>query len=239
VRPIGTFAGNCQRHASQPAGFNRQVDALIGNESGHNQRRSLGSLRAGPEETRVDGRVHHCGLAIIVSGDPARNIMRNSDIAVYARCRVPVPSRERRHRRPHQPAPQPPDSVRPEVRIELIPRVADGRQAITKMARMTGTDNRLRATVAEADDRVEVIEVELLDSRGEQRKILPVVARDQRQVLDERHPRMQPLDGWRDRTRRVHKGEERRRGEAFAQDLEGLLSAPHAGEPIVHERQAH
>ena len=55
----------------------------------------------GMKELGVDGRIHHGRLAIIVSADPARNIMRDSDIAVRAARRVAVPARQPRHHRPH------------------------------------------------------------------------------------------------------------------------------------------
>ena len=61
-----------------------------------------GTACIGMEKVSVDRRIHHSRLAIIVSADPARNIMRNSDIAVRAGRRLAVPPRQPVHHQPHQ-----------------------------------------------------------------------------------------------------------------------------------------
>ena len=60
------------------------VDTLVGNESRHDERVSLRALAVRMVKNGIDRRIHNCGLAIIVSADPARNMMRDSDIAVRA-----------------------------------------------------------------------------------------------------------------------------------------------------------
>src|SRR5262249_62325765 len=134
----------------------------------------------------VDGRIHDCGLAIIVSGDPARNMMRDSNIAVRATGRAAVPPRQLRHGWTHHHATEPPDSLGSEVRVELIPGVAHRRQTVAEMDGASRPNDRFGAAVAHADDDVEPVEVELLDGRREERQIVPVVLRYPRQSLDER-----------------------------------------------------
>ena len=104
------------------AGVNGDVDALVGHERRHDEREPLGRGRIGMEELGVDGRIHHSRLAIIVSADPARNIMRDSDIAVRAVRRVAVPARQPRHHRPHQPRCRAGPAVRGRSRRRTGPR---------------------------------------------------------------------------------------------------------------------
>ena len=92
---LGPAADDAQRDAGLPAGVDGHVDPLVGNQRRHHQRRRRrhGGVRA--EEVGVDGRIDHGRLAIIVSPDPARNVLRVREIAVH-----PV----RRARRPTGPA---------------------------------------------------------------------------------------------------------------------------------------
>ncbi len=159
------------------AGVNRDIDTFVGDECRHDQREPLGWGRIGMEKIGVDGRIHHSRLAIIVSADPARNIMRDSDIAVRAVGRVAIPSRQPRHHRPHQPRCRAgPSRSRAEVGVELIPGVAHRRQAIAEMGHAPGTHDRLRAAVADADHEIEAVEGELLDRRREERQVVAIAA---------------------------------------------------------------
>src|SRR5215470_20107540 len=120
---------------------------------------------------RVDGRVDHCRIPIIVSPDPTRNVMRYRDIAVCAARGVTVPSRHPRHDTTHHRTRCPAHSLRSEIGIELVPRVTHWRKAIAKMPRAAWPDDRFGAAVAHADDEIETVEVELLDGRRKQRQV--------------------------------------------------------------------
>ena len=132
-RTLGAVADDRQRHACAPACRNRDVDALVRHERRHDERKSVGSLSIWVKEIGVDRRIDHSGFAIIVSADPARNIVRDSDIAVGAAGGVAIPARQPRHHRPHHGARDPPDSFGTEIGVELTPRVAHGGQAVAEV----------------------------------------------------------------------------------------------------------
>ena len=133
---LGAVADDLQRHAGA-AGRPRSPRRSACRARGPTRRarKSLAAVDAvGVEEVGVDGRIHDSRLAIIVSADPARNIMRNSDIAVDAARRVAVPPRQPRHDAAASRAlPAAPDPLRPEVGVELIPGVAHRRQAVAEV----------------------------------------------------------------------------------------------------------
>jgi len=81
---IGPGADNLQWHVGKPAGVNGQINAFIGDERRHHKSISLGSRRIGPEKLSIDRRIYHSRLAIIVSADSARNMLRIRDISVHA-----------------------------------------------------------------------------------------------------------------------------------------------------------
>ena len=91
-RTLGTVADNQQRHLGARARVDGEVDALVGDERRDNE--GIPFRRAGVRtiEVSIDRRIHNCGLAIIVSADPARNIMRDSHIAVHPVGGVAVPA---------------------------------------------------------------------------------------------------------------------------------------------------
>src|SRR5262245_65416831 len=94
------------------------------------------------KELGVDRWVDHNRLAIIVSADPARNIMRDSDIAVRTVCGLAIPPRHPRHDRTHEPAADRPQTLGTEVSVELIPRVAHRGQAVAAMRQPARPDER-------------------------------------------------------------------------------------------------
>ena len=214
ARALGAVADDLQRHAREPARVDGEVDAFVGDQRRHDQRISLGNGRVGMEKIGVDGRIHHSRLAIIVSADPARNIMRDSDIAVTR----PAVSRSQRasraitrrisraRRRPRR------DRARNTRRTG--PRRSASASGSSRCGPRPGRDDRLRDAVAGADDEVEAVEVELLDERREERQALPVVAPDARQPLQRRRVDRQALDGRRDRARHVEQREELGVGES-------------------------
>src|SRR5207237_5967795 len=115
----------------------------------------------------------------IVSADPARNIMRDSDIAVSSGGRVAVPTSQSRHDVAHDEAAGPPEPLRSEIGVELIPCVSHRREAIAEMPRAARSDDGFDAAMAGADDQIETVEIELLDGHREQRQICPVESRDE------------------------------------------------------------
>jgi hypothetical protein len=93
--------------------------------------------------------------------------------------------------------------------------------------------------MAETDDRVEAIEIELLDGQRKEREIVAIEPPDERQMLDERGVRPQAFDRRGNRPADVNQREELGVRKPLAQHFERLLAAAHAGQPVVHERQAH
>ena len=73
-------------------------------------------------ERRLDRGIHDGRLAIIVQRDPPRNILRDSEIAVYAALGRAVPAGHRRHDRPHHPAASPARPARARSRRRTGPR---------------------------------------------------------------------------------------------------------------------
>src|SRR5262249_52183501 len=138
------------------------------------------------KELGVDGWIHDSCLAIIVSAYSARNIMRDSDIAVNAIRSVAVPTRHPRHHRPHHRRGGAPDALRTEVRVELIPRIPHRREAVAHVPDAARVHDRFRAAMTDADDDVEAIEGELLDGGGEQREAMAIEPLHHRQPPDER-----------------------------------------------------
>ena len=121
-RAFGAVADDLQRHPRQSRRRRWRVDALVGDERRHDQRKSLGRRAVRAKNVRVDRGIHDCRLAIIVSADPARNIMRDSHIAVRTAGRVAVPAGHPRHDRPHDAAAQPRRSARARSRRRTGPR---------------------------------------------------------------------------------------------------------------------
>ena len=120
---LRAVADNLQRHAGQRAGVDGELDALVGDERRHDERDTArAATPSGRKNVGVDGRIHDGGLAIIVSADPARNIMRDSHIAVHAARRVAIPPGQPRHDRPHQPAAEPARSAPVRSRRRTGPR---------------------------------------------------------------------------------------------------------------------
>ena len=92
------FSGTLARRQASIA----SVDALVGDEGRNHESVTAAIGRPNGrgrwrEKLGVNGRIHHSRLAIIVSADPARNIMRDSDIAVGAAGRVAVPPSQPGH----------------------------------------------------------------------------------------------------------------------------------------------
>ena len=72
-RALGPVADDRQRHAGTAARVDREVDAFVGHERGHDeQRRRSGAAAVGVIELGVDGRIHDGRLAIIVSARSCR-----------------------------------------------------------------------------------------------------------------------------------------------------------------------
>ena len=143
------------------------------------------------EELRVDGWIDDVGRPIIVSVDPPRNMLGNSDIAVGP---TDVPAREPAHRHPVDLAPDPPDPRAAEVRVELVPGIPHRCEAVAEVARPAHGDDRLRGAVARAHQHIVAVQIELLDRDRKQRQIVPVDRTRQRETLDARGPRAKRLE---------------------------------------------
>ncbi len=164
--------------------------------------------------------------------------MRDSDIAVGATRGIAVPSTHARHRAPHHRAPHRADPLGSEIGIELVPGVPHRRQAVAEVRSAAGTDDRFHGAVADRQDEVETVEVELLDRRRKQRQVRAIEALHERQMLHERRPRPHALDRRRHRSAHVDEGEQRSVRKALADGIEHFLAAAHPGQPVVHDRDA-
>src|SRR6185436_8661293 len=176
LRPV---ANHRESEARLARGHHRQIHAFVRYERGHHQKLGLWldrHSRPGRVELSVDRRIHKGRLTIIVKRDPPRNILRDSEIAVYSAFRGAVPPRQSREHRSQQRVAKFTDAIRSEIRVELIPGVAHRGQAITEVARPPGHDDRFGRAVAGADDEVVAVEVELLDGDREERKVLAIEA---------------------------------------------------------------
>src|SRR5713226_1638194 len=121
-------------------------------------------------------------------------MMRDSDIAVDAVRRVAIPPGHPRHDGPRKTSADPADALGAEVRVELVPRVAHGREAVTHVPGPGGPDHRFDAAMARADHQIECVEVELFDGGWKERKILAVEPRREREPLHERGVDVKALD---------------------------------------------
>ena len=113
---------------------------------------------------------------IIVPPDPAGNVLRDGHIAVDPSRGGGVPAGERIQGRPQHPALHRPYAPFTKIRVELIPRIAHGREAVTEMLRATGLDDRFRRAVARADHQIVLVEIELFDGGGEERQAVAIEA---------------------------------------------------------------
>ena len=152
---LGSVADDAKWHVGEMAGLDGHVDALIRNESRHNQQRVFASDRViRDEKARIDGRIDDVGVTIIVPTDPAGNVLRDGDIVVDPAGRGGIPARQRVEHGLQGPVFQGPDPPFAEVRVELVPRIPHRRKAVTQVPRPACLDDGLRGTVAGADDEV-------------------------------------------------------------------------------------
>ena len=115
--------------ARAPAGRDRHIDSLVGDQGGHHEKAGIpcaGFGGVGGVEGGVYGRIHNSRAAIIVLLDPARNILRISEKAVHPSGRCGIPPGQARHNGPQQGAHGPADLLGTEVGRKLVPRVAHG-----------------------------------------------------------------------------------------------------------------
>ena len=100
ARAFRAVADDVERHAGAAcAAVDGQIEAFVGHQGRHDRRKSAsrdGASSAGREELGIDRRIHNGRLTIIVQRDPPRNILRNSEIAVYAAGRGAVPAGQSR-----------------------------------------------------------------------------------------------------------------------------------------------
>jgi hypothetical protein len=185
------------------------------------------------KERGVHRWIHYRRLAIIVSPDPPRNILRISEKAVYAPCGDSIPPSQPGHDGPEELALDSSDAFRSEVFRELIPGVAHGGVAIADVRGRRCPDRRLDRAVAAADDQIVAVEIEEFDERWIERKKVTVVAGGARDPLHRGGPDRLPLDSWRDRAWDSQEGIDRRAGVEFADRFEDFLAAAHAGQPVV------
>ena len=102
-----------------------------------------------------------------------------------------------------------------------------------------GADDRLGGAVTRADDQVVLIEIELFDDCGKQRKAMAIEPGHSGELLKHGGLWTQPFDGRRHAARDMEQGEQIGGRIRLAQQLEDLLAAAHAGKPIVNEGHPH
>jgi hypothetical protein len=89
-----------------------------------------------------------------------------------------------------------------------------------------------------ADHELVAVEVKLLDGNREQWQVLAIQFAREWQPLDDRAPDLAALDNRRGGPRQMYQGKEIRGREHLAEHLERLLTATHAGEPVMDEGYA-
>ena len=126
-----------RRRADTSARFDGEIDALVRDERRHDRENDWpGRRRVRMIEDRVDRGIHDRRLAIIVSADPARNVLRVGDKAPDAGRRRGVPPRQPpQHRAIHPAARERAHPRRSEVGVELIPRIPHRRMAVADVPR--------------------------------------------------------------------------------------------------------
>src|SRR5207249_6685849 len=117
--------------------------------------------------------------------------------------------------------------------------VAHRRVAVADVERAAANPYALGHAVARREHQVVAAEVEARDRRGKEWQVLAVTRGRRRQPLDERRRDPTALDGRRHAAGNVQQREEIGRREELGEDLETALAAPHAGEPVVDQGDAH
>src|SRR5213596_2204830 len=127
-----------------------------------------------PVKGRINRRIHNGRPAIIVSADPARNILRIRKKAVDTPGRGGIPPGQPRQNGSEDPASNLADLGRTEIGLELIPGIAHRRVAIADMGGHNIPNHRLHRAVAAADHKIVTVEVEEFDGYEYEREVLTI-----------------------------------------------------------------
>ena len=220
------------------ARVHRDVDALVRRQRGHAQVRVAD--RAGldrPEERRPHRGVDDARLPPPDPPDAGGHVPRDAPEVAGAPAGRAVPPAERGEGDPERPARErrhPPD-----VGALERPRVAHRREAVDHVRRAGGRPGPDRDAVARRQDEIVAPEVEAAHREREQGQVLAESARRAGQPLDEGRPDGPRLDGRRDAAGDVDEREDVRRGKEADQGLEDALPSPHAGQPVMDQRDPH
>ncbi len=239
ARELGAAPDHVEAPAEPAARVHRDVEPLVRREGRHAEVRVTDGARLDrPEEARPhrrvdDARRHGSRRARIRAATccemhatwPARRPAARSHRRRAARAARSAPPRERRH---------PPD-----VGVLEGPRVAHRREAVDHVRGAGGRTRPDRDAVARRQDEVVAPEVEAAHREGEQREVLAEAARRARQPLDERRPDRARLDGRGDAAGDVDQCEDVGCGKETDQALQDALPAPHAGQPVMDQRDPH
>ena len=188
-----------------------------------------------PVKGRVNRRIHNGRPAIIVSADPARNILRIREKAVDTAGRCGIPSGQPRQNGAEDPASNLADLVRAEVGLELIPGVAHRRMAIADMGGRDTPNHRLHSAVAAADDKIVTVEVEELDGCRKEREVLTIKLARSGEPLDQRPLDPVLLDPRGHRSWHLHQRVKGRIRIELTDSVEHFLAATHARQPVVND----
>jgi len=217
-----------------------ELDALVGNESGDDEKIGLGrsaALGSRRVEIGIDrGRDDGIDLPTVVLADTGGDVAGVRDEVIDAPRGGAIPATKKTGRRSVE---NPRFPSAPEVVLEAIPDVAHGRVAITDVKRSFGRDGTLGGTVGARENQVESREIQGLDRPGKEREVPAVVPLDQGQLLDEGGSDGMGFDAGAGRARHVEESEYRRGRVELEKELQHLFTAAEPGEPVVNDGDPH
>ncbi len=181
---VRTGSDDRQWDSQQGGCVNGRFKTFVRHQRGHHQKIRTRPCCSRREKVRVHGRVQDGCLPIIVPRDPARNVRGVGEKAIHARCGATIPTGQGGHDRSRSGMPEPTQPRHPEIRLELVPRVAHGGMAVADVHGPPGGHHGLRRTVARRNHHIHIVEVELFDGDGKQRQVVAIETCGQGQVLD-------------------------------------------------------
>src|SRR5882672_5306910 len=218
----------------------REVHALVGNERGDGEERSVGARLgiAGSEELGVHRRVDDERGTPVVLPDPVADVEGVPDEEVHPVRAQAIPLPESMRDRASHPALDGARASRREILRGQIPEIADRGVAVAHVKGVGPGEDSLRRAMADRHDEVVSAQVEGLDGLRIGGDVPAVAAPPQGQLRDPGLVDAVRFDGLGESPLPVHEGVDLRGGKHLAQHLEAFFAAPHAGEPVVDQRDA-
>ena len=241
-REVAPAAHDDQFFLRQAAkGFDRQVDAFVGDETADNEVVVSHHLIALKGEVIQIHRWEDDGaVAAIDRADARLHFAADGDKVVHALCGGQVPLAQLRQQRAQQPARRAADLLALAVDV-VLPQEAGGRQAIADVhgaAPVALGAHAVAEAAFVAQDQVVATEVHLLKGQRVEGEVLLVMRGDARQPLHETGADVPGAVAVGHVLRGVDAGIDRRSGEDAGQLLQHILRPTQLVEPVVDESNA-